>query len=115
MTPRRNRKKTPQRHPVRELERLIEEATVDAYGESEQAGGFLTMIEEYIELPVETKVLGAAVTVIRFDIDDRDQLVAICQRGNRKQTIQLTQLPLPSPRPPGAEWIEAYRHWARPH
>ena len=28
------------------LEEMIEDATVDAYGESEQIGGFLTMLEE---------------------------------------------------------------------
>lgn len=97
--------------PVRELERLAEEATIDAYGESEQATGFLTMIEENVELPFETEVLGVPVTVVRFDVDDRDQVVAICQRGRQRQSIHLAQLPLPSPRPSGAEWIEAYRYW----
>jgi hypothetical protein len=33
--------------------------------------------------------------------------------GSRnKQAIGLTDLPLPQPIPPGAEWIEAYRHWS---
>ena len=30
------------------LEKLIEEAVVDAYGEEEQVGGFLTMMEEHL-------------------------------------------------------------------
>ena len=30
------------------LEKLIEEAVVDAYGEEEQVGGFLTMMEEQV-------------------------------------------------------------------
>jgi hypothetical protein len=45
------------------LEELIEEATVDACGESEQATGWFTMFEEHLELPFETQVLGATVTV----------------------------------------------------
>ena len=112
MAPRQTRKKRPTL-PVRQLERLIEEATVDAYGESEQATGFLTMIEDNIELPFETEILGVLVTVLRFDIDDRDQVVAICQRGRQRQAIHLAELRLPFPRPTGAEWIEAYCYWRR--
>jgi hypothetical protein len=96
-----------------QLERLAEEATVDAYEESEQATGFLTMLEEHVELPFETEILGAVVKVVRFDIDDRDQIIVICERGRQRQTIQLLALPLPTPRPRGAEWIEAYCYWRR--
>jgi len=39
--------------------------------------------------------------------------VAVCQRGGLKQKLPLLELPLPTPRPAGSEWIEAYRHWAR--
>ena len=88
---------------------MIEEATVDAYDESEQATGWFTMFEEHVELPFETKVLGAAVTVTSIDL--RDQIVAICTRGLNRQAISLVDLPLPSPRPAGSEWIEAYRYW----
>jgi len=41
---------------------LIEEATTDAYSESEQAGGFFAMIEENLSLPFVTRVLGQEVT-----------------------------------------------------
>jgi hypothetical protein len=53
----------------KELDALVEEATVDAYGDDEQLGGFAVMIKE--------------------------------------------NLPLPEPPPEGAQWIAAYRHWAR--
>lgn len=36
------------------LNKLIEEATTDAYNESEQAGGFFAMIEENLSLPPES-------------------------------------------------------------
>jgi len=42
------------------LAEIIEEATVDAYGESGQATGWLTMLEEHLELPFETEVLAFA-------------------------------------------------------
>jgi hypothetical protein len=93
------------------LAEMIEEATVDAYDESEQATGWYTMFEQHLELPFETKVLGAAVTVASIDLRDGGQIVALCIRGRDRQAISLVDLPLPSPKPAGSEWIEAYRHW----
>ncbi len=96
-----------------ELDRLVEEATVDCYNESEQATGLYTMIEDNLQLPFETEVLGVAVTVIAVDITEDDQIVAVCERGGLRQKLLILELPLPTPRPAGSEWIEAYRHWAR--
>ena len=45
------------------IEAMLEEATVDAYGESEQATGFFTMIEAHLDLPFTTEMLGVTVTV----------------------------------------------------
>lgn len=45
-----------------ELDALVEEATVDAYDDEEQLGGFAVMIEENLEMPFETTVLGVMVT-----------------------------------------------------
>jgi len=39
--------------------------------------------------------------------------VGICRRGRSRQAIPIRNLPLSDPRPGGAEWIEAYRQWAR--
>ena len=90
---------------------MIEEAIVDAYGESEQVGGFYTAIEEHLAVPFETTVLGVAVTVRGVDPTDRDEIVAICTHGRYRQVIPILDLPLSSPAPDGAEWIEAYRLW----
>src|SRR5262245_34774761 len=95
------------------LEQLIAEATVDAYGDSEQRVGLLTMLEENLVLPFETCVLGVGVVVERIDLTDAEEIVAICRHGRDRQAIPILDLPLPSPRPAGAEWIEAYRRWAR--
>ena len=93
------------------LDKLIEEATTDAYSESEQAGGFFAMIEENLALPFVTQVLGQEVTVAKLDITKRDEIVAICARGKATQAIPILDLPMPNPRPEGAEWIDAYRRW----
>lgn len=95
------------------LKALIEEAIVDAYNESEQRTSFCTMLDEHLDIPFDTQILGATVTVERIDMTDDDQIVAICRRGRSRQVIPILDLPLPDPRPDGAEWIEAYGQWAR--
>ncbi len=71
------------------------------------------MLEENLELPFETEVLGVPVTVERIDFNDGNEIIAICRRAETRQPIPILNLPLPVPRPKGAEWIEAYRFWAR--
>lgn len=93
------------------LDKLIEEATTDAYNESEQAGGFFVMIEENLSLPFTTQVLGQAVTVAKINITSHDQIVAICVHGKATQAIPIPDLPMPDPPPEGKEWIDAYRRW----
>ncbi len=95
------------------LKRLIEEATVDAYNESEQRVVFLTMIDDNLALPFATQILGIEVSVERIDMSAADAIVAICRRGQTRQAIPILELPLPRPAPSGAEWIEAYRRWMR--
>src|SRR6267378_1198504 len=95
------------------LNEMIEEATVDAYGESEQTVGFFTLLEDRLELPFKTEVLGMEVTVERLDMTDDEQIVAVCSRGKSRQRVSILDLTLPDPLPEGAEWIEAFRHWAR--
>ena len=95
------------------LEKMVEEAIVDAYGESEQAVGFFTVIEDNLQMPFETTLLGISVAVEGVDLNDREDIVAICRRGRERQNVPILDLPLPSPKPQGWEWIEAYRLWAR--
>ena len=95
------------------LEAMAEKATVDAYNESEQATGWFTMLDEYVDFPFDTNVLGVAVTVENVDLSDHDDIIVVCRRGKERQALPILDLPIPSPPPSGWEWIEAYRHWAR--
>jgi hypothetical protein len=95
------------------LEALVEDALVDAYGESEQRVGFLTMLENELAVPFTTDLLGTPVRVERVDLNDADEIVAVCHRGRQRQRIPILDLPLPTPPPVGWEWIEAYRYWVR--
>jgi hypothetical protein len=115
MSTKRKAKDTPAKQGLRSsrarLDELMEEALVDAYGDSEQVTSFYTMIENDLRLPFETEILGQAASVESIDITDDNQLVAVCRKGKAKQRISLIELPLPSPPPEGAEWIVAYRYW----
>ena len=101
------------RSPSRaQLNEWVAEATVDCYNESECITAFYTTLEERLGLPFEAEVLGVAVMVESIDLTDDEQIVAVCERGGTPQRISILDLPLSAP-PGGAEWIEAYRHWAR--
>jgi hypothetical protein len=96
------------------LETLIEEATVDCYDEYEQATGLFTMIEDELDLPFTTRIFGLEVAVVAVEQDDSGLgVVAICERQGERQRLSLSDLPLPSPPPEGAQWIVVYRLWAR--
>lgn len=90
---------------------MIEEATVDANDLSEQASGFFTMIEQHLTCPFPTTVLGLPVIVESIELNDGDQIVALCSNAGRRQAISVVDLPMPPQPPAGAEWIAAYRQW----
>jgi len=95
------------------LDKLIEEATVDCYTESEEISGIFTMLEENLLVPFATKLLGVEVTVLRVDLNRADEIVAVCRRGRERLGVPIIDLPLPEPKPKGAVWIDAYRRWAQ--
>jgi hypothetical protein len=95
-----------------ELSAMVEEATIDCHDEEEQLTGLATMVEENLEVPFKATVLGLTVTVTGITHTSHG-LVADCVRGGHQQAIHVLDLPLPEPPPRGAEWIAAYRHWAR--
>jgi hypothetical protein len=69
------------------------------------------MIEDNLELSFETTVLGALVSVVRIDLTEAEEIVVICRRGGNRQAVPIFELPLPTPPPSGAQWIEAYGQW----
>ena len=94
-----------------QIAEMIEEATVDAYGDVEQAGGWHVMISDNLELPFATEVLGVEVQVVEIDVTSRNEIVAVCRRGQKTVRLPLLDLELPDPPPEGFGWIEAYRQW----
>jgi len=99
--------------PAARLDRLIEDAIVDAYGEDEQRIGFLTMLEDNLALPFQTVLHGVPVVVEKIDFSEAQEIIAICRRGRSRQAVPILEVPVPSPPPRGSEWIAAYRRWCR--
>lgn len=93
------------------LEKLIAEAIIDCYNQSEEATGLFTMLEENLSLPFTATVLGIKVKVEKVDMDKGGTVVALCSSNLRRQRIRILDLCLPDPPPAGAQWIEAYRLW----
>lgn len=97
------------------LRRLIEEATVDAYNDEEQATGFLTMIQDHLPCPFTALVVGEPVQVVGFDFGEpyETTVMAVCRRKGKRYKINVTSLEWEGRPPQGAEWIEAYRAWLK--
>ncbi len=94
------------------LAALIDEATIDCYGEEEQHSGLLTMIEDNVECPFQAKVIGEKVVVTGFEWPKAGYgLFAVCERGARKYQVDINSLEWVKPLPEGFEWIEAYQAW----
>ena len=94
-----------------ELDALVGEAIIDCYDREEQAAGLYAMIQDNLATPFQAQVLGLDVVVEDVDLRDDACVVAVCTRGAFRQAVPILDLPLPAPRPEGAEWIDAYRHW----
>ena len=106
-------RKSAGRSSTAHLDKLIGQVTVDCYNDYEEITGIFTMLEEKLTVPFATKVLGLEVMVERVDLNKAGEIVAVCRRGRERLRVPAIDLPLPKPKPKGAEWIDAYRRWAR--
>ncbi len=106
-----------QRKPVTDPERLqelIEEATVDAYGEDEQHTGLLTMIGDNVVCPFKAKIIGEEVKATAFEHPESGYgLKVMCRYKGETYPIDITSLEWIDPLPEGFEWIEAYFEWLK--
>jgi hypothetical protein len=99
----------------RDLDALIEEITVDCYGEDEELTGFLTFLEDALERPVDATVVGVPVTIVGVDCPAGALrgLVARCRRDGAEAEYEVSLLDVVLPH--GSELarvLAAYRYWA---
>lgn len=94
------------------IDELIEEATVDCYGEAEEHTGLLTMIQDNVVCPFRARVIGEEIEVIDLEWPDSGYgLMAVCKRKGKKHRVDITSLEWRKPYPEGVEWIAAYLAW----
>ena len=94
------------------IDELIEEATVDCYGETEEHTGLLTMIEDNVVCPFRARVIGEEIEVIALEWPESGYgLMAVCERKGKKYRLDITSLEWVKPLPEGIEWVAAYLAW----
>ncbi len=96
------------------LDELIDEATVDCYGEEEEHTALLTMIEERVICPFRAKVIGETIEVTRFEWPSSGYgMLAVCRREGRAYRVDVNSLEWVEPLPEGFEWIAVYQAWRK--
>lgn len=77
-----------------DLDSLIAELTVDAYGDEEQLTGLLTGAEEALNAGETATVVGVPVhiTEVKAGPDVRRGLIAVCERGGERHEISLADV-----------------------
>lgn len=98
-----------------EIDELIDEVTVDAYGEDEQLWAFRQAFEDEGRFPFEGRVVGVAVRVESVDYagDERRGLIAHCRRDRQLHTVSLLDVaPSPPLHGPTRRLLDAYRRWS---
>ena len=99
-----------------EIDELIDEVTVDAYGQDEQLWAFRQAFEEECLFPFAGRVVGTDVLVDSIDYsgEERQGLVAHCRRDRQLHTVSLLDV---TPSPPvhrqTRRLLDAYRRWSR--
>ena len=96
------------------LRELLDEATVDCYGEDEEFTGILCALDERLNCPLQAKALGDLVQVIGLDdanSDLRRGVVALVRKAGQEYSISLADLEFIDPDPVSAEWLVMYRQW----
>lgn len=95
------------------LNELIEEITVDAYGDDEQLWAFRQVIEDEAGLPAQGFVIGEPVLVVavEYDGNERRGLTARCRREDGAEyEVALSEVVFPQDSA-GGIYVAAYRKW----
>lgn len=101
---------SPTRRADPELDSLIDEITIDCYDEDEALMGFQNAFDE-ANLPCPGTVVGEIVEVLSVSTANiRRELIATCQRNNRRYEIALLDIELNAD-PDTSRLIAAYRRW----
>jgi hypothetical protein len=101
------------RSELADLDQLIEQITVDAYGGDEQLRAFQRALQDEVSLPCDAFVIGESISVVEFDYDgsERRGLTARCRRaGGRDYVVATSDVVFPTGTA-GERYVAAYRKW----
>lgn len=95
-----------------ELDALIEELTLDAYGDDEQLSGFLVGADEALVRGEGASIVGVDVEILAIDSgpDERTGLLARVRRDGQSHEIALADLSFATESELGLV-VAAYRRW----
>ena len=95
------------------LDKLIEEITVDAYGDDEKLWAFRQAFEDDVTLPADGFVIGEPVSVVEIDYDgnERRGLTAKCHREDGSEHVVAASDVVFPQGSSGARYVAAYRKW----
>lgn len=88
-----------------DLDVLLDQILVDAYGDAEQLTAFEVAFSEQARFPFPAQIVGTTVEVVKveFDGDERRGLTAVCRRNGRLYRASLADLM------PGPVTVETHR------
>lgn len=93
-------------------EKIIDEATVDCYGEYEQFSGWTCFLEEKLPLPLKYVIFGEEADIIGIDTDENGTCVlAIIKKGKEKIRVPVQDLKFKGKNAKYMLWIDAYKQW----
>ncbi|MGH9179963.1 MAG: calcium-binding protein [Acidimicrobiales bacterium] len=97
-----------------DIDAVVEEIVVDAYGEDEQLWAFHQFFEGEATFPFPAEVVGSPVEVVGVDYegDERRGLVARCRRNGQGYTVALIDVAPGRLTERTAALIAAYRRWS---
>lgn len=94
-----------------DLDRLIDEITIDAYDEDEQLMGFENAFDEDDSYPCPGTVIGEQVEVLHVGrANNRRELIATCRRNGHCYDVALLDIDI-SADSATSRLIAAYRRW----
>lgn len=99
-----------------DIDAVVEEVIVDAYGDDEQLWAFRQSFEDEATFPFPGHVVGTAVDVVNIDYDgdERRGLVAVCRRDGTSHRVSLHDVVAGEVTRRTADLLAAYRRWSGP-
>jgi hypothetical protein len=96
------------------LQELINEATVDCYGEEEEFWGMLAALEDELEFPLKATLIGEQVELIGLDTNgssSRRGIVVRVRHKGKEYSVSLVDQQMEDADSHSAKWLAAYRYW----